>query len=111
MTISIHIDQDQDRFHPGEQISGAVEWQCDKEPREITVNLLWSTEGKGTQDVEVVDSQTISVFGNSGREEFSFELPLGPYSYSGRMLSINWAVEAVPKKGKEFAQFPFELRV
>ena len=31
--------------------------------------------------------------GREGRHGFRFELPPGPYSYSGRMFTIRWALE------------------
>ncbi len=105
MTISIDIHNSQTNFQPGEKISGTVSWQLSKEPKEITVNLFWQTDGKGTQDMETVESRNFKVFGQTGSEDFEFEVPIAPYSFSGRLISISWYIEAFPKSGRDSSQY------
>jgi hypothetical protein len=65
----------------------------------IEVRLFWYTQGKGTRDVEVVDSLRVDNPEPSGHTRFSFQLPAGPYSFSGRLITLDWAIEAVALPG------------
>lgn len=105
MSITIDVDKSQTEFQPGDRISGHISWELDKEPKKVTLNLFWYTEGKGSQDVGVVDSVVIDTLNRSDTVEFSFQLPEEPYSYSGKLISICWALEAFVKKGKDKAQY------
>ena len=59
----------------------------------MTISLLWHTEGKGTEDVEIVDQIEIENPPAAGRREFSFTLPDFPWSFSGTLVSLVWRVE------------------
>ena len=101
MSIEIKITNGQDAFYPGDDIAGIVRWNLSKNPKIITINLTWRTEGKGSQDVEVIDSLDFPVSKLSGEESFSFTLPIAPYSYSGRLISICWALETFVRSSKD----------
>jgi hypothetical protein len=96
-------------FRPGDEIAGAAGWQLDQPPKSAEVRLFWYTRGKGTEDVSVVDTVR---FDNPQREEarpFRFTAPAEPYSFSGRLISLVWALELVIEPGKESARFEFTL--
>ena len=101
MSIRIEVNNDQKEFEPGQTLSGKVIWDVDKDPQCVSLNLFWSTDGKGSEDVEVVDSLDIDSFSRSGEKDFQFELPSEPYSFSGKLISICWALEAFVKKGSD----------
>lgn len=105
MTISITTKNDINAFNPSDEVNGQINWLLSKDPKRITVNLMWRTEGKGTQDVEVVDSREFKVFNQSGKQDFSFTLPIAPYSCSGKLISICWALEAFVKSGKDECRY------
>ena len=73
-------------FKPGETVEGAVVGGSPS----VEVRLFWYTEGKGTQDLEVVATAHPDAEGR-----FRLTLPPAPYSFSGRLISLIWAVEAV----------------
>ncbi len=73
-------------FKPGETVEGAV---VGGSPA-VEVRLFWYTEGKGTQDLEVVATAHPDADGR-----FRLPLPAAPYSFSGKLISLIWAVEAV----------------
>ena len=82
-------------FEPGGRISGEVYWRMDEQADSIEARLLWYTEGKGSMDSAVV--QTVA-FDHPAMEEtrpFEMTLPIEPYSCSGKLVSILWAVELV----------------
>ena len=82
-------------FAPGEVVSGTVSWQLDAPASGVEVRLFWYTRGKGTSDVQVVKAQHFDAAGASGRRNFRFVLPEEPYSFSGKLISLIWALEAV----------------
>ena len=88
-------------FRPGEALSGTASWSLDAPPRGMEVRLFWYTEGKGTQDVGLVDTVRFEGPMPSDRRDFQFVLPLQPYSFSGRLISLRWAVEVVAEPGSD----------
>ena len=92
------------QYRPGEEVVGAAAWRLDKPPRTVEVRLFWRTEGKGTRDVGVVASERFENPQATEVREFRFKLPPGPYSFSGRLVSLIWALEAVAAPGGEAAR-------
>jgi len=80
---------------PGDRVSGKVFWELDEEPGEIEVRLFWYTEGKGSQDVCIVDSIVFDSPAMQETREFNFDLPNQPYGFSGVLISLLWAIEVV----------------
>jgi hypothetical protein len=88
-------------FRPGDEVAGTVRWRLDRPPASFLLRLLWYTEGAGGQDVGVVESTLLAEPGQEGSSPFRFRLPPGPYSFSGKLISLLWAVEAVVEPGIE----------
>ena len=93
VTSDIRISEGQTSFMPGQIIRGSLSWLCEKPPKKAHLSLLWYTEGKGTEDVGVVDMMDIENPHTSENRTFEFRLPVGPYSFSGRLISLVWALE------------------
>ena len=94
MAITIHLDSGA-ALEPGSEVRGRVDWQAAVErPETVMISLLWYTEGKGTEDVEIVDQIEIEDPPAAGSREFSFTLPDFPWSFSGTLVSVLWRVEA-----------------
>jgi hypothetical protein len=93
--LEIRTRNDRTSFLPGEELAGEVTWQTDSEPGPIELRLFWHTAGKGTQDVELVEKISFSNPSRDDRREFRFVLPNSPYSFSGKLISIVWALELV----------------
>lgn len=82
-------------FEPGEEITGAVYWKLDQPPDGLELRLFWYTRGKGGEDADTVETLH---FDNPLQEEarpFRFNLPESPYSFSGKLISLTWALELV----------------
>jgi len=86
-------------FRPGDLVEGTVRWQLPGAPEEIELRLFWSTEGKGDQDLEVVETVPFHNPGALDRRTFRVRLPAGPYSFSGKLITLRWALEAVAQPG------------
>jgi hypothetical protein len=85
-------------FLPGEEIEGTVSWQL-ASPGTVELRLLWYTEGKGDQDSRLVATLPFPNPGGSEVRPFRVRLPAGPFSFSGRLLSLLWTLEAVAAPG------------
>lgn len=82
-------------FKPGDLVEGRASWHLEEEAEAIEVRLFWYTSGKGTQDVEVVRSLSVDQPGTSGHRDFNIRVPEGPYSFSGKLITLAWAIELV----------------
>lgn len=100
--VEIHLGRT--AFEPGDVVDFRVEWDAGNEPpSEVLISLLWHTAGKGSEDVEVVEQVKVEQPSRWGEHQASFRLPAFPWSFSGRLVSLVWAVEASvePKGGVE----------
>ncbi len=92
--ITLRLDDERSGFRPGETVAGSVAWQLPSPPESLVVRLIWFTQGKGTVDVGIVEEQQVTAAEPFGQATFRFHLPAAPYSFSGRLISLLWAVEA-----------------
>lgn len=87
-------------FAPGQAVEGRVGWQEDHAPKNAVLRLFWYTEGKGTQDVGVAAELELPGHLPAHEEPFAFTLPEAPYSFSGKLIALRWALELVLHGGK-----------
>lgn len=106
-SLKIEIANDQQVFVPGAVLSGTVRWTDQPAGRDASLRLLWYTQGKGTEDLGVVKEKEFENTGGPGRHTFEFTLPVGPYSFSGSLISLIWALEL--QVGKEWIRREFVL--
>ena len=85
-------------FAPGEEIEGTVSWHLPG-AKSLEVRLLWFTQGKGEQDSRLVATVPLPNPGENEVRPFRIRLPEGPFSFSGRLISLVWALEAVAAPG------------
>ena len=109
IVLQIELEGVRTAWRPGETLCGTASWLLDESVESLEVRLLWLTRGKGTQDVSVVDQRAFRLPALDGRDDFSFDLPAGPYSFSGRLISLTWALELVTPKGRESQRVEFVL--
>lgn len=86
-------------FRPGDLVEGRVTWQLDDEPERVELRLFWYTSGKGDRDVGVAESKVFERPGASQLQAFQFRAPNGPYSFSGKLVSLTWAIEVIAQPG------------
>ena len=63
------------------------------------MRLFWYTRGKGTEDVGLVDTVAFPNPQTTDQRTFRFALPEAPYSFSGKLISIIWAIELILEPG------------
>jgi hypothetical protein len=107
--LQIHLRDDKTNFLPCETVEGTIQWNLDTNPRFLELSLFWYTAGKGTRDVGVVNSLKFDAPGAYGQKEFAFDLSDGPYSFSGKLISLIWAVELTCSPGGESVRQEFVL--
>ncbi len=100
--IRLGLRENQTAFRPGEAIAGAVLWEFDTPPKSAGVRLVWFTRGKGTEDGGIAASVTFDAPPAADTREFRFDAANGPYSFSGTLIAVMWAVEFVMKPGGSF---------
>jgi hypothetical protein len=83
------------RVRPGDEIAGRALWILDKPARAVEIRLFWYTQGKGTRDVAVVDRVRFENPSRREQHDFRFSAPDGPYSFSGVLISLSWALELI----------------
>jgi len=81
-------------FLPGEEVVGTVEWSGVSGQKQLAVHLLWFTSVKGTRDVGKTDQVVVERPARDGERAFVLRLPAAPYSFSGKLITLAWAVEA-----------------
>lgn len=92
--IQLHFESDHNEFKPGEVLRGKLAWDISAARSELELRLLWFTSGSGSSDLQVVEARPIAIQQTSGTD-FKFVLPYSPYSFSGKLLSLVWAIEVV----------------
>ncbi len=99
--LSIVLNEDKAAFAPRETIRGTVRCSLDAGIRHLVLSLFWYTAGKGTRDVGVIETRQFDEPGAVGWKDFSFTLPDGPYSFSGKLISLIWALELTCSPGSD----------
>ena len=84
-----------DGFDPGAEIACRVIWDLEEDIDWFELRLVWNTSGKGDRDLKIVKTVRLDTESSRGDQEVALTLPWGPYSFSGKLISIIWAVELV----------------
>ena len=99
-------------YEPGEEIAGGAQWQLDRPPQSVEARLLWHTVGRGGrshEDVGVVATVSFDAPRQDDTRSFQFTAPLAPYSFSGQLVTLTWAVELVALPHKENARVDLSI--
>ena len=107
--LRISLEGSRKNFRPHESVSGTASWQLGESVKAIEIHLCFYTQGKGTSDVHIVETIRIDTPPENGSEKFSWQLPLSPYSFSGKLISLIWAVEVVVLPSAEAESITFEM--
>lgn len=107
--LAVFLPGNRAAFTPGERIEVTVLWAFARVPGTIDVRLFWITRGKGTEDVEIVERSAIRAVASAGEERCVFVLPEAPWSFSGKLISLVWGVEAVVASPERAARCEFVL--
>lgn len=87
-------------FEPGEMVHISIDWQLDTPPKMADLRLIWYTRGKGDEDVSVVARVPFTELKATDRRTAEFLIPESPYGFSGKLISLIWAVELILGKDR-----------
>jgi hypothetical protein len=104
MSAVIQIRDNKTAFTPGERITGEASWELGSAPKTAELRLVWSTAGRGIQDISIVETIPFPNPQATETRLFAFTLPDGPYSFSGKLIALTWALELTIEPGDQFAQ-------
>jgi hypothetical protein len=107
--IQVDTADGQLSFPPGSTVEGVASWHLDAPPASVELRLFWYTEGKGDQDLQIVQTVQFGQPGEDDRRAFRVQLPAGPYSFSGKLISLIWALEVVAEPGARAGRTPLVL--
>ena len=99
--LNIQLNEARNVFEPGDEITGTASWKLAQPPRAIELRLFWFTRGKGTSDAGVVETVRFDHPSAGDTRPFRFRLPEAPCSFSGKLISLIWALELVAEPSKE----------
>jgi hypothetical protein len=88
-------------YLPGESLEGVAAWALESAPKKAELRLFWYTEGKGTSDLGVVQTEVFESPEAQAVNPFRFDLPYEPFSLDGRLVSVRWALDLVVLAPKE----------
>lgn len=98
--LSIETASSQSAFEPGAEIDVYLEWTLDDEPEAVELRLVWNTSGKGDTDLEIVQTQRFEWPSRNEMKQTTITLPREPYSFSGKLISLIWALELIALPGE-----------
>ena len=97
MSVKIEIAGGKTGFRPGEVLEGEVVLTGPAVPADVEVLLHWRTEGKGTRDTKIAERLKLGHC-TGERTPFKLKLPDAPYSFSGKLVSLVWSIQAATNR-------------
>jgi hypothetical protein len=101
--VRIELAGGRTAYEPGQMVRGTAHWRLPRPAVAVELHLLWTTAGKGDEDSEVVRTVALPAGRAVDRAPFQLRLPDGPYSFSGKLVSLTWHLELVaePEHGAD----------
>ena len=93
-SLEILLNDNSHWIKPGGKLEGSIMWELSAPAKKIEINFFWyvyqNGEVKESNAVAKLQAKNIQ---STGYKNFSFDVPEKPYSFSGNLFSINWAIE------------------
>lgn len=99
--LKIELNDDRQAFEPGEELAGNASWGSDKRIDRLELRLFWFTRGKGIEDAGMAQTLRFEQPLPQETRAFQFQLPDAPYSFSGQLISLVWALELIGYPSKD----------
>jgi hypothetical protein len=107
--LDLALHQNLTRLLPGEPLRGTLRWTLAKPEKHLLIRLIWFTEGESAPNRQTVAEHTLDTPPLQGEQAFEFTLPDGPHAFTGELISLKWAVEALAPKNKTDTLLEFTL--
>ena len=93
--LTLHTTDGGSWFKPGELIEGRASWHFDEIVGAVEVRLFWYTSAKAHRMSELFVRSGPMLPTPRATATFRFRVPEGPYSFSGKLITLAWAIELV----------------
>ncbi|MEM9409831.1 MAG: hypothetical protein AAGA30_01885 [Planctomycetota bacterium] len=94
--IKISLTNPVECYRPGQLLRGQLKWNnLAEETTKVELRLIWYTQGKGNQDFGIASAKPVFQPSREGQVQFQFKCPSRPFSFSGRLIKLRWALEAI----------------
>jgi hypothetical protein len=107
--IEIKLDRNTKVYSPSESVEVTVVWHDESPNQTAVVSLTWSTVGKGTTSTGLARQERVSMTASNGQQTLRLELPRGPLSCVGKLITIQWYVKAELAVSKTVVEEPLFL--
>jgi hypothetical protein len=107
--LNINLSSDTNSFAAGQTVEGTISWKLDEDPENLTLALHWFTKSKAAEQSGMANCIEFHRPGIKGEKDFSFQIPIGPYSFQGRYLSLNWVLELSSSPGIGLTRQPIVI--
>ena len=109
IALELALDDGSTAFEPGGRISGVAGWTAAAPPHGIELRLRWTSQGAGGRDIKIAGVVALPRPGAAERRPFLLHLPVAPYSFRGKLISLDWALELVAQPGEETVAVPITI--
>lgn len=98
--LTIVLDRENRRYAGGDRITGVLRVQVNAACtcKALSISLGWRTHGKGNRDIgtpaDLVLFEGEWQPGKTHEYDFEFLVPDGPATYHGRVLNLDWYLNA-----------------
>lgn len=99
--LILKVDGSENIFCPGANIAVEAGWRQQDPPDHAAVRLFWYTDGDDLLDTKLCGEQILEGRGNNHKKKITMQLPEAPFSCSGPLFSIRWAIELVLNGGEQ----------
>lgn len=90
--VQIELNHGNGIYAPGEELIATLTWRTTTLVRSLDLWLAWSTHGKGDTDTEIITETSVEEVPSQGPYVWRVNLPRGPLTLQGQILSIDWSV-------------------
>jgi hypothetical protein len=101
VTLELRLEDGRTVFEPGGRVTGVAAWSARRAPPGVELRLSWAVRGPGGRDLKIAETIPFRQPLASERRPLSLTLPLGPYSFRGSLISLEWVLELVALPGEE----------
>ncbi len=82
-------------FDPGQTVPVSAKWNLKTPLDAVELRVVWNTAGRGDVDLQIAEAVRIESPNPNDSRQMTLALPRQPYSFSGKLVSLVWALELV----------------
>ena len=102
ITLTLALEQGIAAFEPGARVRGVASWSAVVKPSGMELSLVRETRGPGGRDFKIAETVPLpEPLAAVDRRPFAIDLPNGPFSFQGGLISLVWTLQLVALPGQE----------